>query len=292
MTKLILRRPGSWARELVRFVHLHGMRAEAAVRRYEAAPRCDIPDRVVISLTTIPDRIARIRPTLNSLLDQTRRPDAICLNLPEQSRREGRGYELPDFLADYGPVQAIDCGRDMGPATKLLPALAREKEPDTRIIVVDDDQIYPRNMVETLVGWSERLPEAVVCARGFWVPAGYQIEARNTLLGEHLSQPEPIEILQGSGSYLVRRRFFEDDVFDYSAAPEEAFFQDDIWFSAHLARRDIQRLVVPFGNCYSRIESWAARNTLSLWGGENRDGRVDETLLSYFADVWRLVDGR
>ncbi|MBW2384058.1 MAG: glycosyltransferase family 2 protein [Deltaproteobacteria bacterium] len=288
----MLRRPVSWAQELIRFVYLHRASARACVRRYERASRSDVPDRVVVSLTTIPDRIDRIRPTLNSLLDQTRRPDAIYLNLPNESRREGRGYELPAFLTEYGPVHVIDCGEDMGPATKLLPTLAREKEPDTRIVVTDDDQIYPRNMIETLVDWNQKLPEAVVCARGFCVPAGFRIHARNTQLGENLGQPEPIEIIQGSGSYLVRSRYFSEDVFDYSAAPKEAFFQDDIWFSAHLARRGIERFVVPFDNCYTRIASWSARNTVSLWGGENRDGRVDETMLSYFQDAWRLVDGR
>lgn len=290
MTKLILRRPLSWARELARFVELHTRPAEVFVRRGLEAPRCDVPDRVVVSFTTIPDRIDRIQPTLNSLVDQSRRPDAIQLNLPDRSRREGRGYVLPDFLKPYEQLEVVRGGQDMGPATKLLPTLARETEPDTRIIVTDDDQIYPRNMVETLVGWSQRLPEAVVCARGFAVPAGYQIYRRNTLLGEHQRRPVPIEILQGSGSYLVRSRFFTKEVFDYEGAPDEAFFQDDIWFSAHLAGRGIERLVVPFPNCYSRIASWTARNTRSLWGGENQSGHVDETMLRYFSDVWRLVD--
>lgn len=290
MTKLILRRPFFWARELIRFVELHTRSAEGIIRRGLAAPRCDVPDRVVISLTTIPDRIHRIQPTLNSLVDQTRRPDAIYLNLPDRSRREGVDYVLPAFLARYPSVEAIRCGEDMGPATKLLPTLARESEPNTRIIVTDDDQIYPRNMVETLVDWSDRLPDAVVCARGFAVPAGYQIYKRKTLLGEHLSRPEPIEILQGSGSYLVRSHFFTKEVFDYTSAPEEAFFQDDIWFSAHLASRTIERLVVPFPNCYSRIAAWSARDTRSLWGGENKSGHVDETMLRYFANVWQLMD--
>ena len=290
MTKLILRRPVSWASELARFVEMHARSSAPIVRRGQRAPRPEVPDRVVVSLTTIPDRIDRLRPTLNSLVDQSRRPDAIYLNLPERSRREQRHYELPDFLREFDSLVINRCGEDLGPATKLLPTLERETAPDTRIVVTDDDQIYPRVMIETLVGWSERLPEAVVAARGFAVPARYQIELRNTLLGEHLDAPEPIEILQGSGSYLTRTRFFTKEVFDYSGAPPESFFQDDIWFSAHLAKRGIERLVVPFPNCYSRIATWSARNTRSLWGGENESGHVDETMLRYFADRWQLVD--
>lgn len=291
MTPIILRRPGSWLREITRFVSLHARSAETFVRRFAAAPRADVPDRVVVSLTTIPDRVSRIRPTLNSLLDQSRRVDAIYLNLPSRGRREGRAYQVPAFLREYGPVEVVDCGEDLGPATKLLPTLAREKDPDTRIIVTDDDQVYPRNMVETLVAASEQWPDAVVCSRGFTVPAGYDIHRRNTLYGTHLSRPEPIEIVQGSAGYLVRPRFFTTEVFDYSEAPEEAFFQDDIWFCGHLGRRGVARYVVPFDNCFSRIGSWTTRNTLSLWHGENEDGHVDRTMLDWFGDAWKLVDG-
>jgi hypothetical protein len=290
MTKLMFTRPLSWIRELVRYVEVHVRSARVFVRRHEAAPRCDVGDRVVVSLTTIPDRLVHIRPTLHSLLDQSRRPDAIVLNLPSESRREGRGYEIPDFFADYGPVEIVRCDRDWGPATKALPTLQRETAPETRIVITDDDQVYPRNLIETLVRASERFPDAVVCSRGFRIPAGLDINLRNTLYGTHLDHEEPIEIVQGSAGYLVRPRFFTKDVFDYSAAPKEAFFQDDIWLCGHLAGRGVDRLVVPFDNCYSRIDNWSARHTLSLWGRENQSGHVDRTMLGYFSAVWRLRD--
>lgn len=290
MTKLMFKRPLSWIRELVRYVEVHLRPARVFVRRHAAAPRCDVKDRVVVSLTTIPDRLVHIRPTLHSLLDQSRRPDAIQLNLPTESRREGRGYQIPAFFADYGPIEIVRCDRDWGPATKALPTLQRETAPDTRIVITDDDQVYPRNLIETLVQASEQFPDAVVCSRGFRIPPGLDINLRNTLYGTHLAEAEPIEIVQGSAGYLVRPRFFTRDVFDYGAAPDEAFFQDDIWLCGHLAGRGVDRLVVPFDNCYSRIDNWSARNTLSLWGRENQSGHVDRTMLGYFSDAWRLRD--
>jgi hypothetical protein len=284
-------RPLRWASELWRFVALHALPSQTFIRRFEAAPRCDTPDRVVVSLTTIPDRIAKIRPTINSLLDQSRRPDAICLNLPSHARRERREYTIPEFLKQIPQVERIDCGEDRGPGTKLLPTLEREKDPNTRIIVMDDDQIYPRNLVETLVGASDEMPDAAVGSRGFAIPAGYDIERRNTLYGTHLARPEPVEIMQGSAGFLVRPRFFTKDLFDYSDAPPESFFVDDVWVAGHMARNGVPRFIVPFDNCYSRIATWTARRSLSLWHGENQDGGNDEILYRYFADDWRLVDG-
>jgi hypothetical protein len=259
------------------------------VRRHDRARRCDIDDSVLVSLTTIPDRVTRLRPALRSVLDQTRRPDAIVLNLPRRSRREGREYEIPSYLSQM-PVEIDRCERDWGPATKYLPTLLREVPPDTRIIVVDDDQIYPSNLIETLVAWSERLPDAAVCARGYRVPPDMDHSRRTTRFGTRIGQPEAVEVMQGASGFLIRKRFAVEGLFDYDAAPPEAFFNDDIWLGGHLAKAGIERFVVPFENRYARVEPRTARGTLSLHLGENMDNRNNETLYRFFSEYWKWYD--
>ena len=39
----------------------------------------------------------------------------------------------------------------MGPATKLIPTLEVETDPDTIIVVIDDDTVYPRHLLESIV---------------------------------------------------------------------------------------------------------------------------------------------
>ena len=276
--------------ELARAMLLQLPVTAACVRRHERVPRCDVIDRVVVSLTTIPSRIAGIRPTLHSILDQTWRPDAIFLNLPAESRREGRGYEVPLFLSRMPSVEIDRCERDWGPASKYLPTLIREREPDTRIVVVDDDQIYPSDLIETLVAWSERLPEAAVCARGYRVPPDMDQARRTTRYGTRVERPEPVEVMQGASGFLIRRRFAGDSLFDYESAPPEAFYNDDIWLGGHLARAGIGRLVVPFECSYARFERWSARGTRSLSQGENKDNHNNEILYRLFSDSWELYD--
>ena len=54
----------------------------------------------------------------------------------------------------------------MGPATKILPTLNLFKdEADKLIIVLDDDQIYPKGMVENYVKNSKDLPDAAMTPR-------------------------------------------------------------------------------------------------------------------------------
>ena len=55
--------------------------------------------RVIASLSTVPDRIGNLEPTIRSLLKQTRPPDEIVLAIPEFSVREQRPYVVPKYIS-------------------------------------------------------------------------------------------------------------------------------------------------------------------------------------------------
>jgi hypothetical protein len=56
--------------------------------------------RVIASLSTVPERIGNLGPTIRSLLKQTRPPDEIVLAVPEFSIRERRPYAVPRLFRD------------------------------------------------------------------------------------------------------------------------------------------------------------------------------------------------
>jgi hypothetical protein len=284
------RRPLQSAREIMRFAALHLGPVERFERRAAAVPRCATEHRVVFSLTTTPDRIAGIIPTLSSLLDQTCGADDIYLNIPRHSLRHRCGYEIPASLPAISSLTVVHCERDWGPATKLIPTLQRETDPNTLIVVVDDDQVYPRCMLESFVAFSRELPEAALCSRGFRVPPGLDHAQRGTIYGTGIHSAQDVEVMQGSAGFLVRPRFFTPEFFDYEAAPESAFFCDDIWIAGHLARNQVRRLVIPFGNVFSRIETRTARRTRSLCHNENRDQSNNNSMYRYFQSDWKLCD--
>src|SRR5438477_12519631 len=68
------------------------------IRETLAAERTFDNRRVIASLSTVPDRINNLRPTIRSLLRQTRPPDEIILAVPEFSLREERPYIVPEYL--------------------------------------------------------------------------------------------------------------------------------------------------------------------------------------------------
>jgi hypothetical protein len=61
--------------------------------------------RVVVSLTTTPSRIHNIRPVIENLLhDQTYRPHKVNLYIPDRGIRDGREYEIPEWLRAFERV--------------------------------------------------------------------------------------------------------------------------------------------------------------------------------------------
>src|SRR5947199_7581139 len=65
------------------------------IRETLAANRTFDNQRVIVSLSTVPDRLNNLTPTIRSLLKPTRPPEWIVLRLPESSVRERRHCVVP-----------------------------------------------------------------------------------------------------------------------------------------------------------------------------------------------------
>jgi hypothetical protein len=198
--------------------------------------------RVIASLSTVPDRIGNLGPTIRSLLKQTRPPDEIVLAIPEFSVRERRPYVVPKYISRLPRVRVLHCPKDWGPATKFIGAIQDELatgRENTLIMVVDDDRLYPRDALETYLYYSEQLPNAALCFRGAAMPSTLDWDDAKMIRASELREPRPVAVITGCGSYLVRPRFFDQSLWDYSEAPSVAFHIDDIWISAWLSRRGV-----------------------------------------------------
>jgi hypothetical protein len=242
--------------------------------------------RVIASLSTVPDRICNLAPTIHSLLKQTRPPDEIVLAIPEFSVREQRPYIVPKYISRLPCVRVLHCGKDWGPATKFIAAIQDELaagRENTLIMVVDDDRLYPRDALETYLYYSEQLPNAALCFRGAAMPSTLDWDDAKMIHAKDLRQPRPVAVITGCGSYLVRPRFFDGSLWDYSGAPAVAFYIDDIWVSAWLSRRGIKRYVVPASAMMRSVRR--QRRTVSLNKIDDRQKLNNETI-AFFCDTW------
>jgi glycosyltransferase involved in cell wall biosynthesis len=119
--------------------------------------------KLIVSLTSFPQRIPEIFFGLCSLLDQTVKPDMLLLWLAEE-QFPNKEKDLPKRVRDlekYGVT--IKWCADLQSYKKLIPAL--KECPNDIIVTADDDIYYPRNWLELLYQSYLRQPQFVHCHR-------------------------------------------------------------------------------------------------------------------------------
>jgi len=257
------------------------------IRETLASDRKSDDRRIIASLSTVPERIGNLGPTIRSLLRQTRPPDEIVLAIPEFSIREQRPYAVPKHVSRWPRMRVLHCQKDWGPATKFIPIVREELAAgrgNTLIMVVDDDRIYPRDALETYLHYNKQLPDAALCFRGAAMPRDLDWRHAKMIRASELRQPQPAAVITGCGSYLIQPRFFDESLWDYSQAPKGAFYMDDIWISGCLARRNVKRYVVPASAMMRSV--FRQRRTLSLHDvPDGRQYNNNETI-AFFGDAW------
>ncbi|MCP3969255.1 MAG: glycosyltransferase family 2 protein [Rhodobacteraceae bacterium] len=226
--------------------------------------------RLIVTLSSIPPRFAKLDETLQALLRQTARIDAVQVYIPEHYRRfPDWDGTLPDVPAGVEIHRTRD---DLGPATKVLAAAREFRNQDIDILFCDDDRAYPAGWAAHFVNDRKRHPEAAIANLGVQAhmittstaPRKYQPRSerswritdaefqlkflwRQIRAGRHWSQiGEPrrrvnknsgyVDIFEGCAGVMVRPDWFDEVAFDI---PPAIWMVDDVWLSGMLARADV-----------------------------------------------------
>jgi hypothetical protein len=292
---------------------------DTAIAHYAEAER--VP--VVVSLTTTPGRLqgSTIQKVLASVLAQEPAPQAIEINIPYTMKRLGTPYQVPQWLLD-SPVSVHRC-EDLGPATKYVSTLQRyaAKNPDQKVLVIDDDMIMPPGLVGAADASMDRHPEAAVCGHGMMLRhkttprvklsnANF-VTGHKTILRAISQSPQTItkeddyqvvDLVTGYQGFGVRPRFFDiAKLSQYDDLPPEALFVDDMVISARLAERKVPRIVVGSFKTFTLesplavllfIADWLKNyikpdfHSETLSSGVNRSTRNNNVVARYFWRVW------
>uniref|UniRef100_M4BS43 Glycosyltransferase 2-like domain-containing protein n=1 Tax=Hyaloperonospora arabidopsidis (strain Emoy2) TaxID=559515 RepID=M4BS43_HYAAE len=198
------------------------------------------PFRVVVSLTTTPNRLDKIMDSVRSLAAQSLRPDQIYVNIPEgqMKRHPSRSYnetQIPSELISLAPLVRIHRCVDDGPATKLLGPLRLETNASTLIITLDDDFVYPSELVASLAWEALAKPEDAlgVCGWGM-LPLWHQVGVVPAYV-PYFMRPTGryVDILQACCGNAYRRGFFSD-VEALADVPPVCVTVDDVWIAGYL----------------------------------------------------------
>jgi hypothetical protein len=204
--------------------------------------------RIIVSLTTSPKRIKQIEPVLNSIINQTLKPDRIYLNLPHIFKRDQTTFEKPlPYFITHNPLIYVNWCEDVGPATKVLPTANLETDPNTLILSIDDDIYYPPNLLETFIAFAKVFPDACITGTSFMEDKKLD---KNLLENKYGLEGRFVELVEGYSGVMYRRRFFNN--FNLKWLDEKSCkFGDDFYISNELKRNNIP--IVKIGYRYLPI---------------------------------------
>ena len=106
--------------------------------------------KIIVSLTSWSKRIGQAKSTVDSILNQTRKPDLVRLNLDFDNFPRGFG-DTPDWIKEY--LDKYDNFKvrfeasDMKVWQKIMPTIY-EEEDEYILVTVDDDVTYPPTYLE------------------------------------------------------------------------------------------------------------------------------------------------
>lgn len=199
--------------------------------------------KIVLSLTTIPNRLNPnnpthgIRPVIERLTSLSYSDYEVHLNIPYKNKKTDEEYIIPDWLnsSEFKNLHVFRT-EDYGSITKLVPTVDRLTDPEDIIITLDDDLQYMDGFIEYHLMKRELYPDAAI---GF---AGIGSVDNSCHFCTTVEKDVRVKILEGYKTVSYKRKFFEDDFKEFVLGN----WNDDMIISAYMGMKYIPKYVVSY----------------------------------------------
>lgn len=194
--------------------------------------------QIIVSLTTHGKRIYDVHATIESIMQGSVKPNKIVLWISEDYRntilpltlqkQKNRGLE-------------IKYCKDIRSYTKLIYAL--KMYPDASIVTIDDDIIYPHDLLEHLVNAHLESPDCI-CAN--WIreyPRNLGENYMSILKWKQLFDATEISeryFFEGFAGVLYPPYSLDSEVFNEKVFLDICKYADDVWFNAMALKTGIK----------------------------------------------------
>ena len=213
-------------------------------------------EQVIVSLTSYGRRLGNLPEVLNTIFQQTRKPDKVVLNLAFEE-------VLPENVEDYLAENRVEINRvaDTKVYKKIIPTLLRY--PNDCVIGIDDDWLYPPQMIEDFMEVHRQFPD-------------------NPISGNRVIY-ENLQCHCGCAS-LVKASWFGDYLGEINDELMKNCLSDDVVYTYFLAKA---------GRVYVRTQdeyfiNMQAYNSLDSYS-DNNDNAIDDTY-SFLVQKYGCVD--
>lgn len=247
-------------------------------------------EEVIVSLTTHGKRIETVYLAIESIMQQTLKPNRIILWL---CKDEFAGKHLPILLTNMQSrgLEIRYC-QDFKSYKKLLPTL--KEFPNATIITFDDDIIYPQDIIEKLYFTHVEYPMDIVYARGHEITTDENGEIQPYDSWDfETKKSHGINILPtGGAGCLYPPHCFHKDILNWDIIKENCPYADDIWFRTmtllnnRIARNGYQTKLF----WAEFIEIYSSEATLSSYNCQQKGNDIQiKKLLSLYPKIGQII---
>lgn len=192
--------------------------------------------KIIVSLTSFPARFEKLHLVIRSLFVQTMPPDAIVLYLDDDVVDA-----LPDSLKKlekYG-LQIEWRPGQIKPHKKYYYAI--KEHPNDIVVTVDDDVMYPTDLIENLYKTHQRFPDCVVATRAHRILFDHHKTIRSYnnwhWADEHRNKPSLALMATGVGGVLYPPHCMSEELLNQKLFLKLSPNADDLWLKVMQIRR-------------------------------------------------------
>jgi len=192
----------------------------------------DDSESIVVSLTTFDKRIDDVYLTIESLFQQSRKANKVVLWV---SAQDFSMSDIPEVLKKQCQrgLEIEFCEEDLGPYTKFYYAV--QKYPNSLLLTVDDDIIYPIDTIDMLYRAHLRHPDMIHCHRAHEIVMatnGKALPYKQWHFGGENNEPSINIFPTGVGGVLYFPGCFDDELLNKALFKQLCPFADDVWLKA------------------------------------------------------------
>lgn len=186
---------------------------------------------IIVSLTSYSKRVLNVHLVIESIFNQTLKPNKIILWLSES---EFNIDDIPLILKKMKKkgLEIRFC-KDLKSYKKLVPTI--KEYPNDTIITIDDDIFYPYNFIENFYTEHKRYPKLILYNRGHKIifKKNGKVEKYNKWIHDYQnSQVSFATLPTGVGGVLYPSNSLDLEVLNEKSFMKLAPRADDVWFKA------------------------------------------------------------
>ena len=238
--------------------------------------------KIIVCFTTLPDRLSYIEKTVESIVEQSLKPNKIVLYICKDDFNE-----VPPLLKamenEYEIFEVKLINDNYRSATKLIPAL--DDFPDDILINIDDDLIYKSDLIKNLVDCYHKFGD-----KRIYSVAGHKLyfDAKKILHKnyEHITYEYDgydCSFLSGHGTLYPPHIFDGTKIKNFDLMKKMCVTHDELWFWANAVINNIKTHVI---GRYAYCHDWAKefhifKNALCKINKPNIEDQYFEALQKY-----------